>query len=76
MERKPLISNSLASAGYDTDTQTLEVEFNSGEIYQYLNVPESVYITFTNSESPGRFFIKHIKDTGYEFKKVEKMGLI
>ena len=76
MQREPLLSNSLTSVGYDADTQTLEIEFKTGEIYRYLNVPESVYITFINSDSPGRFFIKHIKDAGYEFQKVEKMGLI
>ena len=33
MERIPVESSNLASVGYDSDSLTLEIEFNSGGIY-------------------------------------------
>jgi hypothetical protein len=38
MNRDPIASTSIVSAGYDEATQTLEVEFLNGTIYQYYNV--------------------------------------
>jgi hypothetical protein len=39
MERTPVTSTDLRAIGYDADTQTLEIEFNSGGVYQYSGVP-------------------------------------
>jgi hypothetical protein len=46
MNRQNVNSSNLASVGYDETSNTLEVEFNNGGIYQYFNVPESVYKVF------------------------------
>jgi hypothetical protein len=42
MLRTPVSSSALRSVGYDPQTQTLEIEFNSAEVYQYFNVPLGV----------------------------------
>jgi len=62
MEREPIKSSALASAGYDAETGTLEVEFRSGAIYRYANVPEALYVALVEGDSPGRFFAYHIRD--------------
>lgn len=43
------------AAGYDDRTQTLRIKFRDGEIYEYYNVPPSVWWRFQRAQSPGRF---------------------
>lgn len=69
MERYSVASSNLASVGYDPATQTLEVEFLSGSIYQYFNVPQNVYDQLMKESSKGRFLNTYIKDT-YPFSRV------
>lgn len=61
MDRTPLTSKNLASAGYDPETWTLEVEFANGAIYQYQRVPPEVYATLREDARPGQFFARYIK---------------
>ena len=56
MDRMPVASSSLAAIGYDDATQTLEVEFTNGHIYQYFDVPRTVFDSLLGSESLGAFF--------------------
>lgn len=68
MERKSVSSSNLSSIGYDVNTNTLEVEFNSGAIYRYFDVPENVYSDLLNAGSHGSFFSHNIKNI-YSFEK-------
>ena len=43
MERQYVSSSNIASIGYDPDNLVLEIEFLSGAVYQYYDVPQSVY---------------------------------
>jgi hypothetical protein len=52
MQRRPVSSSNVASMGWDDET--LEVEFVSGHIYQYHEVPESVYSNLLGAESIGK----------------------
>ncbi|KTD92229.1 KTSC domain-containing protein [Pseudoalteromonas sp. H71] len=61
MERLAVHSSNIISVGYDSDTQTLEVEFNSG-IYQYFDVPEHIYDELLNAGSLGSYLHNNIKD--------------
>lgn len=53
MERQLVSSTNLHSVGYDQDSSTLEIEFHSGGIYQYINVPVHVYTGLMTSSSKG-----------------------
>ena len=68
MQREPVTSTNVISLGYDATTETLEVEFKSG-IYQYYNVPQSIYDELMVSESKGKFLNVYIKPT-YPYAKV------
>jgi len=68
MDRTFVSSSNISSVGYDPSTETLEVKFTSGGLYQYFDVPESVYERFMNAYSKGSFFADHIKDR-YRFRK-------
>ena len=43
MERMPVQSSNLSSIGYDSGSETLEIEFLNGSIYEYRNVPQVIY---------------------------------
>ena len=59
MERYSVASSNVASVGYDATTETLEVEFLNGSMYQYYNVPENMYDRFMQDPSKGRFLNLH-----------------
>lgn len=69
MERAPVISSNIAAIGYDEDTQTLEIEFTNGAVYQYSNVPSSEYQGIMGADSKGKYFHSNIKNR-YSFVKL------
>jgi len=56
MERVTVSSSNIASVGYDDQTSTLEVEFHSGHVYQYFDVPKSIYDGLLSAGSVGQYF--------------------
>jgi hypothetical protein len=62
IERTPVQSSDLASVGYDASRRMLEIEFRSGGIYRYLEVPAEIHERLLAAESKGRFFAAHIRD--------------
>lgn len=69
MERYSVASSNIASIGYDAPSQTLEVEFLSGTIYQYFGVPENMYDELMQAGSKGRFLNTYIKNA-YGYSRV------
>ncbi len=69
MNRIPVSSSNVAAVGYDPNTQTLEVEFNNGSIYQYFDVPQTIYEALVSAESVGKFLNAQIKGY-YRYAKV------
>ncbi|MGC3976787.1 MAG: KTSC domain-containing protein [Paludibacteraceae bacterium] len=61
MEREYVDSTMIRSYGFDVSISTLEVEFNSGAIWQYFDVPESVYYEMQSAGSYGKFFNANIR---------------
>jgi hypothetical protein len=60
MDRHYVDSSMATSVGYDPTTLILEIEFRSGEVWQYHGVPENVYVEMI-SDSIGQYFQAHIK---------------
>ncbi|MBN9295898.1 MAG: KTSC domain-containing protein [Filimonas sp.] len=71
MLRKQIQSSIITSVGYETIKSLLEVEFTSGEVFQYFNVPLETYSGLIKAKSHGEFFNEFIKEQ-YEFRKLEK----
>lgn len=69
MYRTAVSSSNIRSIGYDKSIAILEVEFLSGDIYQYFNVPEFLYNQFLHSGSHGQFLNDHIR-YNYRYQKV------
>jgi hypothetical protein len=69
MDRNYVASSNIASIGYDEATETLEVEFLNGSIYQYYNVPAGLYQQLMQEGSKGRFLNVYIKNA-YPYSRV------
>jgi len=70
MIRQPVSSSNIASIGYDTDSQTLEIEFLNGSVYLYFDVPSSVHAGLMNASSHGKYFHQHIRNR-YRFDHIQ-----
>jgi hypothetical protein len=62
VERSALQSRVIVSAGYEAQTQTLELEFASGRIYQYAGVPHGTYAWLLRAPSKGGYVARMITD--------------
>ena len=71
MQRQRVSSTNIISIGYDIHKRLLEIEFLDSGIYQYLNVPESIFRGIMSASSQGIYFSQHIKET-FHFKKLDK----
>lgn len=55
-------STNIKSVGYDPARRVLEIEFNSGGVHQYEDVPPDLPIKMMASDSVGRFFHQHVRN--------------
>jgi hypothetical protein len=62
MNRTAVTSSNIRSIGFEPESETLEVEFKSGGLYQYANVPKSLFDRFMAASSKGRFFDQYVRD--------------
>lgn len=62
-----ITSSNIKSIAYDE--ASLYVEFKSDTVYEYTDVPQSVYDSLIESESKGKFLTTHIKNK-FKYKKV------
>jgi len=69
--RIPVSSSVLRSVGYDRENRILEIEFIRGPVYQYYNVPASIYNGLMKASSHGKYYNKHIRNAGYKYKRIE-----
>lgn len=54
-------STNLKTVGHDKETNTMQVEFFNGAIWNYSPVTEDAYKTMVKSESVGQWFNQNIK---------------
>ena len=55
-------SSNLRAASYEIWTATLTIQFQSGAVYEYLDVPPEIYDSLVAAESAGRFHHLFIKN--------------
>ena len=62
MDRKYVESSMITSMGYDFQQAILENEFKSnGQVWQYFDVPESLWYEMESASSVGKFFHSNIR---------------
>ena len=69
MDKQRVSSSTVMSIGYDRQTETLEIEFGSGRVYQYYGVPDRLHVEIMQVPSKGQFFNTYIRDR-YPFSRV------
>ncbi|MDE1168501.1 MAG: KTSC domain-containing protein [Pseudomonas sp.] len=69
MERSPVSSSNVESVGYEEDSETLEIEFKNGTLYQYFDVPQSVFDGLRSADSVGGYLAQNIKGV-YRYSRV------
>lgn len=68
MKRQSVKSSNLVSVGWERNI--LEIEFQSGAVYQYFGAPERVYYALLQAKSVGKYFEEHIRN-GYPYQRVK-----
>ena len=59
--RVPVDSSALSSVGYSKRLLVLEVEFRTGAIYRYVDVPESIFHELLDASSKAGYYNANIK---------------
>ena len=63
-------STNIDSVGYNADTQTLTVKFKvSGQTYEQLNVPQTLYEGLLTAESKGKYINDNIRSQ-FNYRRV------
>lgn len=65
-----LTSSNLRAYKYDKTTMNLDIQFKSGSIYRYLDVPMTVANRLGTEASAGTYFTNNIKSS-YSFEKLD-----
>jgi hypothetical protein len=68
-EKSTFDSTSLAGASYDRQARLLELEFRTGAIYRYREVPPEIHAGLLRAASKGRYFTQHIRGR-FAFEKI------
>lgn len=62
LNRTPVSSSMVKSIGYDAESETLEVEFNSGKVYEYFGVANEIHQELMEDGSIGSYLSEAIID--------------
>lgn len=71
MEMKPVTSSQIKEVGYDPQTLTLGIRFNSGGLHHYAGVTPEKHAEFIGAESIGKHFGAQIRGK-YEHTRIEE----
>lgn len=69
MRRDPVTSTNISEIGYDQPSQTLEVMFRNGGVYQYFDIPRHEYDNLLRAASIGEYLNRSIKGR-YRYARV------
>lgn len=67
MKLRKVKSSNIESVGYENEN--LYIQYQSGAIYKYKNVPKVIYESLIDSDSKGRFMNSEIKNK-YLFERL------
>jgi hypothetical protein len=72
IERVPVKSSNISTIGYDAQKRTLEVEFRSGSIYRYFEIPSHIHAGLMKASSHGSYLDLYVKKGGYAYEQIKK----
>ncbi|MEO1765034.1 MAG: KTSC domain-containing protein [Cyanobacteria bacterium J06629_18] len=66
----PVASTMASAIGYDSDNEVLQIEFNSGAVYQYSDIDEDTFEDLYSSDAIGRYYNQYIKGK-YQSERID-----
>ncbi len=66
----PVASPMASAIGYDSENEVLQIEFNSGAVYQFSDIDEDTWEDLYASEAVGRYFNQNIKGR-YQSQRID-----
>jgi hypothetical protein len=70
MPRELIDSSVIASMGYAAEQRILQLEFRSGDVYRYFDVPVEEYLAFRSADSKGTYLNQVFKLRGYRYIRI------
>ena len=70
----PLASSNIHACLYFKRQKKLLIEFTSGTIYAYDDVPWGTYLAFRRAKSHGSYFSSHIRNE-YEYRQLSPVDV-
>ena len=71
MTRQPVQSSDVVSIGFDDELSMMEIEFHTGSIYLYHDVPRDFYMELATAPSIGEFVNRVLKRAGFAYERVK-----
>ncbi len=73
MNRTVVDSSMLIAVSYDSTSEEMDLEFHSGAIYRFFDVPHAIAQALLDAPSKGKFFNAWIRDL-FAFEHVRDHG--
>lgn len=70
MQRTAVTSKAIASVGYDVAAQRLEIEFTTGRVYEYDEVPKTTYEWLMRVSNKGTF-VTRVLSPRHRYREVK-----
>ena len=71
-EQYKLTTSTSGIVDYEFKSQTLKITFADGSVYEYFDVPKSVYTKMVNSDSIARFAKRHVYHE-FKYRNINKL---
>ncbi|MBV6622936.1 MAG: KTSC domain-containing protein [Rivularia sp. (in: Bacteria)] len=66
----PVASTMASAIGYDSENEVLQIEFNSGAVYQYSDIDEDTWEDLYSSDAVGKYYNQYIKGK-YQSQRID-----
>ena len=70
MHRTAVAANGIAQVGYEDGSEILEIEFTSGKVFQFFNVPPKMFDQLMDSQFKEFYYQNNIHER-FPYKSIE-----
>ena len=70
MHRTAITANGIAQVGYEDGSEILEIEFTSGNVFQFFNVPPRMFHQLMDTPFKEFYYQNNIHDR-FPYKRIE-----
>jgi KTSC domain len=70
MHRTAIAANGIAQVGYEDGAEILEIEFTSGKVFQFFNVPSNMFHQLMDSQFKEFYYQNNIHER-FPYKRIE-----